>query len=220
MAFHEPGGDGLIHVIELAGEEVIRVLHKREARISGNLGDKRFHFLPSAVFVLGALHDEFGFGATFQIREVRTVHGNSQTDQFVDAFVRATHAQPDPTSKTEAADEQRSARKFLREEINGSLYVSAFTQSAVVCPSAQARTAKIETQHGNAESIDGFRGLIHDFVVQSPAKQRMRMAEYRRDAGCTGASGSPENSFELPSGPSQKEIARIVMNLHKKIANP
>ena len=124
---------------------------------------------------------------------------------------------PTQLPKLKPPTSNEASGKFLREEIDGGLNVSSFTQSAVVCPSAEARAAKIETQNGNAEGVDGFRGLVDDFVVQEcrqrvDADGRMTAAS----AGVTGASGSPENGFELPSGPLQKEIARIVMNLHRE----
>jgi len=42
---------------------------------------------------------------------------------------------------------------------------------------AAADAPKIEPQHGKAKTIQHLHGVINDFVVHRPAKQRMRVGD-------------------------------------------
>jgi hypothetical protein len=152
-------------MIEESGKKVIGILDEGESRFAGSQGYDGLNLFPRAMFIVGALHYEFGFAAFRKVSEVRTVYGNPDADQFVYAGIRTANPQPDPTAKTETANEQRDIRKFRGEKIYGGLDLAAFAQSSIVFASTQARATKIEAQDGNAERVQRFRGLVDNLVV-------------------------------------------------------
>ena len=54
-----------------------------------------------------------------------------------------------------------------------------FAIALIVFALAQSRSAKIESHHGESETVQRLHGVKHNLVVQRPAKQRMRMADQR-----------------------------------------
>src|SRR5690242_6232625 len=95
----------------------------------------------------------------------------------------AADAQPHPSAKAKSCQQLRNAGKLLGEKVQCRSNVILLPYAAVVLPSTQARATKIETQHGQAERIQRFRGLVNHFIVNRPAKQRMRMTDYRGKRG-------------------------------------
>ena len=93
--------------------------------------------------------------------------------------------------------------KFRVEPVERSADILDFTNSVVVVAVAQARSAKIEPQHGKTEAVQRLHGVEHDFVVQRSPKQRMRMADHC-GVSCVCGSGI-EQHFELPRRPVEKE---------------
>jgi hypothetical protein len=81
---------------------------------------------------------------------------------------------------------------------------------------AKSRAAKIKSQHGDAESIKGFRRLVNHFVVHRAAKKRMRMADNRGERRIRGCGWGPENRFEASGRTFQEEIAGFVCADHRR----
>ena len=81
---------------------------------------------------------------------------------------------------------------------------------------AESRAAKIETQHGDAESIERFRRLVNHFVMHRTAKKRMRMADNGGERRMRGSGRGPENRFEASGRAVQKEIAGFVCADHRR----
>ena len=66
------------------------------------------------------------------------------------------------------------------EPVKRRAHVVDFPVAVVVFALAQSRPAKIEAQHRKTKTVQRLHGVEDDFVVQRPAKQRMRMANHRR----------------------------------------
>jgi len=52
---------------------------------------------------------------------------------------------------------------------------------------AEARAPEIKAQYRETKTVQRFHGMKHDFVMQRPAKQRMRMANQRGMRGVGSA---------------------------------
>ena len=70
--------------------------------------------------------------------------------------------------------------KLRIQPIERGTNVVDFPIALVVLSLAQSRSAKIEAQHWETETVQRLHGVEHNLVVQRSAKQRMRMADQRR----------------------------------------
>jgi len=77
VVFEYPFGDGLIYLVQMAGEKMVRAVHKDKTRVSSRAGHDLFDLIPGSMLVVGALHNQLGFGATLEESEIRCVHGNA-----------------------------------------------------------------------------------------------------------------------------------------------
>ena len=92
--------------------------------------------------------------------------------------------------------------EFMIEPIERSQYVFALAVSMIVLALAEAGAAKVETQHGKSEAVQGFHGMEDNFVVQSSAKNLMRMAG---ECGMRGmVVAGIEQGFEASCGAFEK----------------
>ena len=145
VVFGHPVADGPVEFLQMPGKEMIRVLHENDPRASRNASDNLLHLFPRSVFVERALHDKLWLVASFEVSELRAVYGNAEADEFPHAWVSASHAEPDPAAKAEAAEQERPAGKLLGEKIHRSLNVSTLADTAIVPAQTQAGAAKIKT---------------------------------------------------------------------------
>ena len=104
MALPDPTSDGLVQAFELPGKEMIRALEEADGSVPGHVRDHRLDFFPRAILVAGTLNDQFWLPTFLEVGKVRTVHRNSQPDQFLNTGIGATHLESDPTSETEPSD--------------------------------------------------------------------------------------------------------------------
>jgi len=192
----QPGVDGATQSVELAGKEMIDSFDDDEMIFAGERGDERFDFFDGAVLVVASVHEQLGLLAVAQEREIRVVHGNAQADQVRDARVFAADAHTDPRTETESREQQRHTRKLGSKKIQHGTDIALLAVAAVVYAGAESRAAKIEAQHGDAESIERFRRLVNHFVVHRAAKKRMRMADNGGERRKRGSGRGPENRFE------------------------
>ena len=78
--------------------------------------------------------------------------------------------------------------KLVIQPIERRADIIHFAIPMIVFALAQSRAAKVESQHGKSKTVQRLHRVKHDFVVQRPAKQRMRMANQRR-MGCVLRAG-------------------------------
>ena len=52
--------------------------------------------------------------------------------------------------------------------------------AVIVLAVAESGATKVEAQHGETKTVQRLHRMEHDLIMQRPAKQRMRMANYRR----------------------------------------
>lgn len=112
MALDEPMGDGAVQEGELPGKKVIGALDQDEVVFARKPSNKFFDSGACALFVIGTVHEELWFCAPGQVRKVRVVDRDPEADQVGDSEFSATHTKPHATSKTEASEKHRCARKF------------------------------------------------------------------------------------------------------------
>ena len=98
-------------------------------------------------------------------------------------MILATGAQANPRTKTETRKQERRAGIFRGKKIERRRDVLLLAASLVVRALAQPRAPEVESQNGQAEAMERFRRLVDHFVVQRPAKQRMRMAHHGSKRG-------------------------------------
>ncbi len=89
-------------------------------------------------------------------------------------------------------------RRFCSSQLR-----AARTSSCSPCPSswrafAEAGSAEVEAQDGQAEGLEGLHGVIDDFVVHGSSAERVRVAE-EDGVFCLGRAGV-EQGFETASG--------------------
>ena len=78
-----------------------------------------------------------------------------------------------------------------------------FADPVIVLTLAQSRSAKVEAQHGKSKAVQRFHGVKDDFVMQSSAKQRMRMTDDRSMSRVLRA--GVEQRFQSSNGAIEKE---------------
>src|SRR5580700_1044145 len=172
----------------------------------GNLLEERFHTIPCAVLIVCPLDNQLRLRASFQIAEIRIVHRNAETDQFLDSRVGAAHFQSHHRTEAESGKNDWDRGKFLREVIDRSTNVFSFTATSIVLAYALARAAEIESQYGKAARVQRLRGLKHDFIVHRAAEERMRMANYRSTRRIWRGR-CPQQRFERADGTVEKKAA-------------
>ena len=96
--------------------------------------------------------------------------------------------------------------------------VALLADSAVVNSFAKTGAAKIKTEDGDAEGVDGFGGLENDFVVYGAAEERMWVADDGGERWRSGAVGSPEDGFEAADWAGEEKVTEVVMLSHLNLA--
>src|SRR5450755_1267277 len=66
--------------------------------------------------------------------------------------------------------------EFPFQPVEGGANVVHLATPVVVLAVAQAGSAEVEAQRGKSKTVQRLHGVKHHFVMESPAKDRMRMA--------------------------------------------
>ena len=208
-----PVRDRRIDLVELPDKKVIGIFDNDELVFSRQRRYQALHFVDRTINIIRTMHEELRLFALHQIRKVRVVHRRSETDQRSNSRVLAAGLKPNPAAETKSRNEERNAWEFRGEKIQRGPNIAAFTLAAIVFSLAHSGAAKIESQNGKSKSIKRFGGLIDDLVVHRAAEKRMRVAN-NRGQRCRTRAWTPQNGFQAPGGPRQKEIARFVRCSH------
>src|ERR1700739_1775198 len=183
MALGQPRRDGGGELVEMAREKVVGVFDDNQPVFSAQLRDSFLHSLSFAEFVVGAVNEQLRLRAIRKEREIRAVHRDPDPDQFADARIAAADTKAHETPKAEAGEEQRDAWKLCSKIIERGFHIALLAASLVVVAWDEARAAKIEAQHRDAQGIQSFRRVINHLVVHGAAKERVGMAYHRCQRG-------------------------------------
>jgi len=132
MAADEPGGDGLVELVEMARKEMVGVIDDGQLIFTGQRGDKFGNLGPGTMLIVCAMDKELGFVAAPEVREIGAVDGNAEANQVGDARIGTADAKADPASETETGEKQGDVRKFRAKKIDGGLNVALLALAAVV----------------------------------------------------------------------------------------
>ena len=132
MAADEPGGDGLVELLEMARKEMVGVVDDGQLIFTGQRGDKFGNLGPGAMLIVCAMDKELGFVAAPEVREIGAVDGNAEANQVGDTRIGAADTKANPASETETGEKQGNTRKFRGKKIDGGLNVALLTMAAVV----------------------------------------------------------------------------------------
>lgn len=91
--FIQPRVDGVIQLVEFAGEEVIGAFHNNKMIFARQRGDERFDFLGGAESVFAAVDEKLRLVALAQKGKIGAVSGNAQADQVSDSSIFASDTQ-------------------------------------------------------------------------------------------------------------------------------
>ena len=154
-----------------------------------------------AVLVAGSADEEFWHGAGGQeavaVVAALGVDGEAEGDRSFDARVGAGDAQADVRAEGKSGEEDRQAL-VLFEPVEGGADVVLFAAPVVMGAFAEAGSAEVEAQDGQAEGLEGLHGVIDDFVVHGSSTERVRVAE-EDGVFCLGRA-SVEQGFETARG--------------------
>src|SRR5579862_3791665 len=154
---------------------------------------------------------EIGEAAAIQIADRQ-----SEANEFPHSRIAAPGAQSNPGTKTEASDEKRRSRKFLREKIKHGQNVVRLARAFVVRPFTESNAAKVESDNGQPKPVNCFRGLVNNLVVHRPAEKRMRVADdggQRRPLAFCLLRRGPQNRFK-PTRWTGKHQSSVRLRCH------
>ena len=180
MAFGQPGGNCGVEFVQMASEKVVGAFHNYQPIFARECRDDFLHLFSRAEFIVGSVNEELRLGAIRKKRKIAAVHRDAQPDQFDHAGIAAAHTKAHETPEAEAREEQRDARKLCSEKVERGLHITLLAAPIVVRTAAPSRTSKIEPEDRDAQSVHGLRSVIDDFVVHRAAKERVGMANHRR----------------------------------------
>jgi hypothetical protein len=131
-------------------------------------------------------------------------HRYSQANERMNPRVRTRRAQSDHRSERESCKDQWQVKLGV-EPVQRSLHVFDFSSAVIVFSLAQAGPAKVKAQHGKPEAVQRLHRVEDDLVVQSSAKQGMRMANHGGMSGVGCA--CVEQRFQPPGGAWEEQRA-------------
>ena len=132
MAADEPGGDGLVELVETARKEMVGVIDDAQLVFTSYDCDEFGNFGSGAILIVCAMDKELGFVAAPEIREIGAIDGNAEANQVGDTRIGAANTKANPASETETGEKQGNTRKFRGKKIDGGLNVALLTVAAVV----------------------------------------------------------------------------------------
>ena len=206
MALGQPGGNGSVEFVQMARKEVVRFFHDNQTVFSGERRDHSLDFFSRAELVVGAVNEEFRFGATRKKRKVAAVHRDAESDQFADSRIPATNPQAHDTAEAETCEQERNTRKLRSEIVHRGLYIALLATSFIVFARAQTRATKIEAKNRDAQGVQGFRDVIDDLVMHRPAKERVGMANHSCQQGGIRSRRCPEYGLEAAGGAFKEQV--------------
>ncbi len=193
----EPGGESLLHLLQFAGEEMIRSWDHDQIGRWRRAGHHGFHPSLGPVLISVAADKELGLGAAGEKAVVILAspgfHGKPERHNALDPLITAAGAQTNAGAEGEAGEEHRQVVLPFQPVERGA-HIAHLAAAVVVRALAQAGAAKIEAQHRQPISLEGLHGVIDDLVVHGSAEERVRMANHGR----VGGIGPPhiQQSFE------------------------
>ena len=101
----------------------------------------------------------------------------ANADQPSDARVPAAGTQADIRPEAEPGKKQWQAGVAAGEPVEGGLHIPYFAPAIIVRAFGQARAAKVEAQHWEAEVRERLGRVINDLVVHRTAAEGMRMSD-------------------------------------------
>jgi len=132
MAADEPGGDGLVELVEMARKEMVGVIDDAQLVFTSYDCDEFGNLGQGTMLIVCAMDKELGFVAAPEVREIGAVDGNAEANQFGDTRIGTADAKADPASETETGEKQGDVRKFRAKKIDGGLNVALLALAAVV----------------------------------------------------------------------------------------
>jgi len=132
MAADEPGGDGLVELVEMARKEMVGVIDDAQLVFTSYDCDEFGNLGPGTMLIVCAMDKELGFVAAPEVREIGAVDGNAEANQVGDARIGTADTKANPASETETGEKQGNTRKFRGKKIDGGLNVALLALAAVV----------------------------------------------------------------------------------------
>src|SRR5580692_7690683 len=163
--------------------ELFRFLKRSHQSLDLLARAKRIACAADKQFSFGAILQEFQFvnARLFRVGGDRN-RRNSHANQPLHSRIGASSPQPDRCTEGEPRKQQRQV-KLRGQPVESGSNILDFAVAVVVLALAESGPAEVEAQHGKTKTVQRLHGMEYDLVMQRSAKQRMRMANYRR-VGC------------------------------------
>lgn len=188
-SFFHPAFNRLPQFAQASLEKMIRAFNHHKLFRFRRRRDQRLQLRPRAELIACPADKQFRLRALAQ--EIEGINSrrfrfrghrnrrNAYSNQSLHPRIRTRSPQPDRRAKRESRKQQRQV-KLRVQPIEGSANVFDFPVAVIVFAVAQSGASKVEAQHGKTKTIQRLHGVEHDLVMQSPAKQWMRMADDSR----------------------------------------
>ena len=160
------------------GEKVIGIRDPVQFLWITRAGDRGFHCLARSIGIASAADEQLGLRTIVEkfVAVAAAFRGDRQPEgnQPRHARITAADAQADPRAKRKPREEN-GAMEFAVEPVERRAHVILFAAAFVMRAFAQSGAAKIETQHREAKTLEGFHRVIHNLVVQCAAAEGVWM---------------------------------------------
>jgi len=77
--------------------------------------------------------------------------------------------------------------KLPIKPVKSATHIFQLSLAMIMFPMTKPRAPKVEPQHRKPKTVQRLHGMKHNFVMQRPPKQWMRMANHRRMRGALRA---------------------------------
>lgn len=139
-----------------------------------------FDLFARAILIVVAADEEFrlrtGVQKIVAVGAAFRGHGKAQRDESRDAGIAAGRAETNVSSEGESGEEDRQV-VFAVEPIERCADIVLFAVAFVVRAFAEAGASEVESQHGQAEGLEGLHRVVDDFVVERASAERMGMTD-------------------------------------------
>src|SRR5579872_170187 len=195
-SFPHPVFNRLAQLAQASLEEVVAAFDDHQLLRLWQGCNQGFQFGARAELVARSTHEQLGLEAVAQKIESINAglfrvgsdrrNGNSYANHSANSRVGTSRSQSNRRAKRKSREDQRQM-KFGIEPVKRSAHVFDLALALVVFALAQARAAKVEAQHRETKAVQRLHSVEDNFIVQRPAKQRMRMADDGCKSGILGA---------------------------------
>src|SRR5579862_10002055 len=103
------------------------------------------------------------------------MHRQAESDEAFRARIATAGAHADVRAEGESCEEN-GQMEFVVEPVEGGADIVLLAASMIVTAFAESGAAKVETQHGESEALEGFHCVVDDLVVHGSAAERVGMA--------------------------------------------